>query len=80
MHTKVIVSSTLCKPLKFLVPLDILVAGLVLVVRKRVKLQPHQAIFLFQGPSLVNTGLYVAHLPRQDGIVHLTLSLENTFG
>lgn len=68
------------KPLKFIVPPDLNASGLLLVVRKRVKLQPHQAIFLFQGHSLINAGQCIATLPKRHGIIYIDLALENTFG
>ena len=69
---------------KFLVPSDLTVGQFVLVVRKRVMLEPEKAVFLFIGDSVpANTAqmseLYAKH-KDDDGFLYVKYSGENTFG
>ena len=69
---------------KFLVPKDLTVGDFIVIIRKRVKISPEMAIFLFVGdmiPPSVNTieYLYSQH-KSEDGFLYLTYSGENTFG
>lgn len=69
---------------KYLVPVDLTVGQFVYVVRKRIKLTPEQAIFVFINnylpptASLMST-IYESH-KATDGFLYMTYSGENTFG
>jgi len=70
---------------KFLVPADLTIGQFVYVIRKRIKLTPEQAIFLFVNkgtlPPTVATlqKVYSQHMD-EDGFLYMTYSGENTFG
>lgn len=69
---------------KYLVPSDLTVGQFVYVVRKRIKLTPEQAVFVFVGNYLPPTAsmmsaLYDTHKDK-DGFLYVTYSGENTFG
>ena len=70
---------------KFLVPADLTVGQFMYVIRKRIKLAPEQAIFLFVAsgtlPPSVETmqKVYDAH-HDEDGFLYMTYSGENFFG
>ena len=70
---------------KFLVPADLSVGQFMYVIRKRIKLSPEQAIFLFVAhgtvPPSVSTlqAVYDQH-KDEDGFLYLTYSGENFFG
>lgn len=69
---------------KYLVPSDLTVGQFVYVVRKRIKLAPEQAIFIFINnylpptASLMST-IYETH-KASDKFLYMTYSGENTFG
>ncbi|ODQ68034.1 microtubule-associated protein [Nadsonia fulvescens var. elongata DSM 6958] len=69
---------------KYLVPRDLTVGQFVYVIRKRVKLAPEKAIFIFVDDVLPPTAalmstIYEEH-KDQDGFLYVTYSGENTFG
>jgi len=69
---------------KFLVPSDLTVGQFVYVIRKRIKLTPEKAIFLFVNGSLPNTAalmktVYEEH-KDDDEFLYVTYSGENSFG
>jgi len=69
---------------KYLVPADLTVAQFMYVIRKRIKLPPEEAIFLFVGNvSPANAALLSAVHEKyqdEDGFLYLSYSGENTFG
>ena len=70
---------------KFLVPPDLSMAQFVLVIRKRVKLPPQQALYVFvNSDTLAPTSALISHLYEQhkadDGFLYMTYTGENTFG
>ncbi len=69
---------------KFLVPADLTVGQFVLVVRKRVMLEPEKAIFLFIGDSVPPTSAHMSDLYNRfkddDGFLYVKYAGENTFG
>jgi GABA(A) receptor-associated protein len=70
---------------KFLVPVDLTMGQLMFVIRKRIKLHPEKALFLFVEQSIVcNTELvstvYNRSQDLDDGFLHVVYSCENTFG
>ena len=69
---------------KYLVPSDLTVGQFVYVIRKRIKLSPEKAIFIFVNNVLPPTAalmssVYEAH-KDEDGFLYVTYSGENTFG
>mmetsp|Transcript_6962 Transcript_6962/g.14414 ORF Transcript_6962/g.14414 Transcript_6962/m.14414 type:complete len:116 (-) Transcript_6962:92-439(-) len=69
---------------KYLVPADLTVGQFVYVVRKRIKLEPEKAIFVFidnflPPTSSLMSAIYDAHKAK-DGFLYITYSGENTFG
>ncbi|KAJ1822116.1 ubiquitin-like protein atg8 [Coemansia sp. RSA 2671] len=69
---------------KYLVPSDLTVGQFVYVIRKRIKLSPEKAIFIFVNEILPPTaalmsGVYEEH-KDPDGFLYITYSGENTFG
>ena len=69
---------------KFLVPGDITVGQLIFVIRKRIKLRPDQAIFLFTNgvippSSSVLSIVYNEH-KNEDGFLYCKVTSETTFG
>ena len=69
---------------KYLVPGDISVGQFTYVIRKRIKVHPEKAIFLFIGGSLPATGDLMAAVYEEkkapDGFLYVTYASENTFG
>ena len=70
---------------KYLVPNDLTVGQFVFVIRKRIKLSPETAIYLFVNNSTIPTtsstisSLYDSYKDI-DGFLYITYSSENTFG
>jgi GABA(A) receptor-associated protein len=71
---------------KFLVPWEITVGEFICVIRKRIHLQPGDALFLFVGefnnipPSNVSMNSIYDEYKSNDGFLYITYSKENTFG
>ena len=69
---------------KFLVPHELTVGQLLVVVRKRIKLNSAQQIFLFVNNTLPPTGMTMGELYKQHkdtcGYLFMTLCAENAFG
>jgi GABA(A) receptor-associated protein len=69
---------------KFLVPNNIIVGEFITVIRKRIKLQPEEAIFIFVNGVLPNTSSLVSSIYQnhkdEDNFLYITYSSENTFG
>ncbi|CAN6199160.1 unnamed protein product [Urochloa humidicola] len=69
---------------KYLVPADLTVGQFIYVVRKRIKLSPEKAIFVFVNNTLppitsLMSELYEEHKDG-DGFLYMTYSGESTFG
>ena len=69
---------------KYLVPSDLTVGQFVYVIRKRIKLAPEKAIFIFCNKDLPHTAdlmqrVYETH-KAEDGFLYVEYSGENTFG
>lgn len=69
---------------KYLVPDDLTVGQFVYIIRKRIKLAPEKALFVFIDRYLPPTSslmsqLYIKHKDN-DGFLYVTYSNENTFG
>jgi len=70
---------------KYLVPADLSVGQFVYVIRKRIKLQPEEAIFIFvNGKTLPPIGALMSQVYKdhkdEDGFLYVTYSGDNTFG
>ncbi|KAI6672800.1 hypothetical protein NL676_000706 [Syzygium grande] len=69
---------------KYLVPADLTVGQFVYVVRKRIKLSPEKAIFVFVKNILPPTAAMMSAIYEEnkdeDGFLYMTYSGENTFG
>lgn len=69
---------------KYLVPTDLTVGQFVHVVRKRIKLTPEKAIFIFVNNVLPPTAALMATIydeqSDEDGFLYIQYSGENTFG
>jgi GABA(A) receptor-associated protein len=71
---------------KYLVPSDLTIGQFVFVIRKRIKLNPAQAIFLFIGsqcvipPTANLMSIVYAEHKDKDGYLYIKYSGENTFG
>jgi GABA(A) receptor-associated protein len=69
---------------KFLVPADLTVGQFIYVIRKRVKLQPEKAVFIFVNNTLPPTAHLISQVYKQnaddDGFLYMTYSGESTFG
>lgn len=69
---------------KYLVPSDLTCAQFIFVIRKRLKLTPEKAIFLFINGTIPQTSetisnLYYKH-KDSDGFLYITYASENVFG
>eukprot|EP00244_Chara_vulgaris_P003795 TRINITY_DN1714_c0_g1_i1.p1 TRINITY_DN1714_c0_g1~~TRINITY_DN1714_c0_g1_i1.p1 ORF type:complete len:129 (-),score=31.66 TRINITY_DN1714_c0_g1_i1:34-420(-) len=69
---------------KYLVPADLTVGQFVYVIRKRIKLSPEKAIFIFVENVLPPTAALMSSIYEdhkdEDGFLYITYSGENTFG
>lgn len=69
---------------KYLVPSDLTVGHFVYVIRKRIKLPPEQAIFIFINGNIPANGTLMSAIYDEyadpDGFLYVTYSGENTFG
>lgn len=69
---------------KFLVPADLTVGQFVYVIRKRIKLTPEQAIYVFINNTLPPTAELMANMYREyaekDGFLYIMYSGETTYG
>ena len=69
---------------KYLVPHDLTVGQFVYIIRKRVKLDSSEALFIFINNVLPTTsqtlGQVYQEYQNKDGFLYVTYSGENTFG
>lgn len=69
---------------KYLVPADLTVGQFIYVIRKRIKLPPERAIFLFVDNMIPSTSSLMSVVYEvqkdEDGFLYITYSGENTFG
>ena len=69
---------------KYLVPFDLTVGQFLYVIRKRIKLPPEAALFMFINNSLPSTSMLMSTAYESekdpDGFLYITYSKENTFG
>ena len=69
---------------KYLIPEDLTIGQFIYVIRKKIKLAPEQAIYLFVNDKLIPSShemqkIYEAEKDK-DGFLYITYALENTFG
>lgn len=69
---------------KYLIPSDLTFGQMIFVIRKRLRLSPEKAIFLFvnnklPASSLLMSQVYIEH-KASDGFLYIVYSSENTFG
>jgi len=69
---------------KYLVPADLTVGQFVYVIRRRIKLPPERAIFLYVDNVLPSTAALMSKVyddyKDEDGFLYIKYSGENTFG
>ena len=69
---------------KYLVPNDLTIGNFLLVIRKRIKLESHEALFLMTNGSIPPTTAIFKDLYHRykdsDGYLYMTYTKENTFG
>lgn len=69
---------------KYLVPSELTVGQFVYVIRKRIKIAPEVAIFLFINNTLPPTSSLISQVYKenkdQDGFLYVVYSGESTFG
>ena len=69
---------------KYLVPTDLTMGQFLYVVRKRLKLAPEKALFLFVNGTMPSTGSLIGEIYQRhknnDLYLYLTYAQENTFG
>mmetsp|Transcript_6160 Transcript_6160/g.9180 ORF Transcript_6160/g.9180 Transcript_6160/m.9180 type:complete len:116 (+) Transcript_6160:1452-1799(+) len=69
---------------KYLVPADLTVGQFIYVIRKRIKLPPERAIFIFVDNVIPPTAALMSTVYEvqkdEDGFLYITYSGENTFG
>jgi len=69
---------------KYLVPADLTVGQFIYVIRKRIKLSPDAAIFIFINnqipPSAAQMSQVYKEHADEDGFLYVTYSGESTFG
>ncbi len=69
---------------KYLVPGDLTIGQFIYIIRKRIKLKPEEALFVFTNNTLVPTSALLSNIytsnKDQDNFIYFQYSGENTFG
>ena len=69
---------------KYLVPKDMSLSQFVFVIRKRIKLEPANALFILINGNLVHGSKIMSNVfeehKQDDGFLYVTYTSENTFG
>lgn len=69
---------------KYLVPKDLTMGQFIFVIRKRIRLPPEKAIYMFINNTLPPSAAFMSSLYQEhhddDGFLYLTYSGENYFG
>lgn len=69
---------------KYMAPTDLTMGQMVFVIRRRLKLDASEAIFLFTGNKLVPQNITLQEVYDkecdEDGFLYITYDFENTFG
>lgn len=70
--------------IKYIVPLDITIGQFIYVIRKRIKLDASQALFVFINGTIPNISDIISTIyekdKEDDGFLYIYYSGENTFG
>lgn len=69
---------------KYIVPSDLTFAQFIYVIRRRLRLDPHSALFLFANKTIIPSSqgmkkVYDAHR-SEDGFLYIDYDFENVFG
>lgn len=69
---------------KYLVPRELTIGQFLYVVRKRIRLPPEKALFLFINGTIPTTSCLISEIYHrhkdEDGYLYITYGQENTFG
>jgi GABA(A) receptor-associated protein len=69
---------------KYLAPVDMTLSQFIVIIRKRIKIEADQAIFVFVEnilPPLTSTMAYLyEHMKNKDGFLYIYYNGESTFG
>ena len=69
---------------KYLVPMDLTLGQFIYIIRKRIKINPEKALFLFINGKIPSTSQLISTIydenKDEDGFLYITYSGENTFG
>ena len=69
---------------KFIVPKDLTIAQFIFVIRKRIKLQPEHALFIFFDNKIPTSSTLISEIYNknkdEDGFLYADIALELTFG
>lgn len=70
--------------MKYLVPKDMTISQFMFIMRKRIKLEPSQSLFVTVNSVLVNTNSTISEIyddnKDEDGFLYVVYTSENTFG
>lgn len=69
---------------KYLVPNDLSIGQFVYVIRKRLKITPEKALFLFINGMILSSSILISSIydcyKDKDGYLYVMYTFENTFG
>ena len=69
---------------KYLVPNDLSIGQFVYVIRKRLKIPPEKALFLFINGMILSSSILISSIydcyKDKDGYLYVMYTFENTFG
>ena len=70
---------------KYLIPKDMVLSSFMVILRKKINVKAHEAIFVYIKNVLPPNTMMFGELYKQfhddkDGMIHMTWSRENTFG
>lgn len=69
---------------KFLLPEDITMGQFIYIIRKRMNLDPHEALFFFINGRIMSSSTLIIEIYERykdiDGFLYVVYSKENTFG
>lgn len=70
--------------MKYLVPKDMTISQFMFIMRKRIKLEPSQSLFVTVNSVLVSTNSTISEIyddnKDEDGFLYVVYTSENTFG
>ena len=69
---------------KYLVPKDMVMNQFIYIIRKRIKLESYQTLFVMVGDGLTSSNITLGEIYEnrkdKDGFLYITYTSENTFG